>query len=142
MTAPNTTGDPTLPEVLIRLGEKYGSAESVTRAAADLAGMTVSVPASPGRFVLTLNGHEVGVVENPDLAERGMTSLTYDYQQKIELRAFGDLDGRVLLHEVLHALLRTDPQGVCPAHDPRHEDFVRMLTAGLHDAAGYRRAAQ
>lgn len=90
-------------------------------------------------FVLKLNGQDVTVAEVPDLPERGLTSLSYDYQQRIHVRSVDDLDGRVLLHEVLHALLRTDPQQVCPAADPRHEDFVRMLTAGLHDAAGYRR---
>jgi hypothetical protein len=98
---------------------------------------------SRARIVETvvLNGQNVTVAEVPDLPERGLTSLTYDYRQSIQVRSFDDLNGRVLLHELLHALLRTDPQQVCPAADDRHEQFVRMLTAGLHDALGYRRAA-
>jgi hypothetical protein len=119
------------------LAGELARAAHAARSSAD----TETLRADELPFVLKLNDQDVTVAEVPDLPERGLTSLSYNYQQRIQVRSVDDLDGRVLLHEVLHALLATDPQQVCPADDPRHEDFVRMLTAGLHDAAGYRRLA-
>lgn len=113
-------------------------------------GCTRPAPKTPQPLVhetLMLNGHQIPVVIEPELDQRGVVTWTWSYDirmvpppRAIRVRDPRELDGRVLLHEVLHVLVGTDPQSVLPPDDQRHEDFVRMLTAGLHDALGYRRA--
>lgn len=95
-----------------------------------------------------VRGVDIPVVLDPDMDDRGRCdhNVSYCYHvdtpKQIRLReGLDDLDGRVLLHELLHAALSLDPKRVIPPRDPRHEDFVRHLTACLHDDLDYRRAA-
>lgn len=80
---------------------------------------------------------------DPDLPHEGLTVMELDYTgrawpTKILLREPNGRDGRVLLHELLHALVATCEPNVLPPGPPEHEAMVRHLTAGLWDA-GYRR---
>ncbi len=90
--------------------------------------------AEGGNTTRTIDGYpvvEVPVFLNPNV-NYGKTDY-WPLTIRVDL-----LNERVLLHEILHALLARDPKQTVPVDDDKNELLVQHLTAGLL-IAGYRR---
>lgn len=82
-------------------------------------------------FYIDAPGIECWVALVPDCSHEGepvegLTTLTFDYQNAIQLREY---DERVLLHEVLHVLSRTSR--ISSFGEGGEERLVRHFTGGL-----------
>lgn len=90
----------------------------------------MTAPGSPIKptevvHVIVTDVIECSVVIDASLGQRGQTDWD---PLRITLQRW---DERVLMHELLHAILGSDPEKVVGKDDPQHEYLVRRITRGL-----------